>query len=377
MKLLKLRIKNLNSFRGEIELDFENPPLNNTLLMAITGPTGAGKTTLLDALCVALYNKTPRLSGVGNQNPGNLLSQVKTEGFAEVLFEAQGNRYMGEWHIKRSLKGELKPEVKLFDADAGVLITDRLSSRGKSRGTSEMMVREAVESILGLDFDAFNRSVMLAQGEFAAFLKAKPEERRKILEATTGIGVYDRLKQTLNRRVDETEQAYNQLEGTFGAIPSVTDEEMQRVCSGLEALEVNVQSLQEKRRKILVASETEKHRSHVFTQLREAEARRKELQDQQEEINLRQLELELACCAAKIIPEREKFQTERGELEAMWQEFAKVNEALAFVQKECDEAQKIFAEIDEAYRGILSARTAKMEVYNAARAEEIRMQAQL
>ena len=63
MKLCKLKLKNLNSFRGEFELDFESPPLDEASLVAITGPTGAGKTTLLDAICVALYGKTPRLAG--------------------------------------------------------------------------------------------------------------------------------------------------------------------------------------------------------------------------------------------------------------------------------------------------------------------------
>ena len=132
MRLLRLRIKNLNSFRSETELDFERKPLNGTSLIAITGPTGAGKTTLLDALCVALYNKTPRLlGGKRNKNPGNLLSQGKTEGFAEALFEAKGNRYLAEWRIKRNSKGELKPEVKLIEANTENVITDRLSSRGR------------------------------------------------------------------------------------------------------------------------------------------------------------------------------------------------------------------------------------------------------
>ena len=69
MKICKLKLKNLNSFRESVEIDFENPPLDDASLVAITGPTGAGKTTLLDAICVALYGKTPRLSGTGSQNP--------------------------------------------------------------------------------------------------------------------------------------------------------------------------------------------------------------------------------------------------------------------------------------------------------------------
>ena len=67
MKLCKLKLKNINSFRDEVPLDFEDSPLDDASLVAITGPTGAGKTTLLDAICVALYGKTPRLTGSGTQ----------------------------------------------------------------------------------------------------------------------------------------------------------------------------------------------------------------------------------------------------------------------------------------------------------------------
>ena len=377
MKLLKLRIMNLNSFRSETELDFESKPLNGTSLIAITGPTGAGKTTLLDALCVGLYNKTPRLSGVGNQNPGNLLSQGKTEGFAEVLFEAEGNRYLAEWRIKRNPRGEFKPEVKLINANAGDLITDRLSSRGKSRGSNEMIVSDAVESILGLDFDAFNRSVMLAQGDFAAFLKAKPEERRKILEATTGIGVYDQLKQVLNTKVDETEQTHNQHQGVFEAIPVVTDEEMEKARNDLEELVVKTQSLQGERAKILDERRIEEERKRLFNQLTQAETRRGQLLNQKKEINLQQSELELAHCAASLVPEQTRFRDEKKELETIQVEVKKANDSLAFAQEEYGESQRTLAAIDKAYFNLLSNRDARMKVYSAARDEETRAETQL
>ena len=106
MKLIKLSLKNINSFRDEVKIDFESSPLNDASLLAITGATGSGKTTLLDALCVALYGKTPRLSGRGNENSGNLLSQGKREGFAEVVFEANryplSDRVEGETESKRT-----------------------------------------------------------------------------------------------------------------------------------------------------------------------------------------------------------------------------------------------------------------------------------
>ena len=203
MKLCKLKLKNLNSFRRPVEIDFENPPLDDASLVAITGPTGAGKTTLLDAICIALYGKTPRLSGTGSQHPRHLISHGETDGFAEVHFEANGTRYIAVWSIKRGNTAE----VRLSYAEGNKLISDKLSGQGKALGSNQRTVSQEVESILGLDFAAFRRSVMLAQGEFAAFLKANSEERRKILEATAGIGIYVILKDTLNKKVGEVEAA--------------------------------------------------------------------------------------------------------------------------------------------------------------------------
>ena len=64
MKILAIRGKNLASLAGEFVLDFQSEPLASAGLYAITGATGSGKSTLLDALCLALYEQTPRLSGV-------------------------------------------------------------------------------------------------------------------------------------------------------------------------------------------------------------------------------------------------------------------------------------------------------------------------
>ena len=184
MKICNLKLKNLGPYYVEpVELNFENDPLADASLVAITGPTGSGKTTLFDAICVALYGKTPRLT-----NPKHLLSQDENEGFAEVTFEADKTRYLAEWRVKGStLRKTLRKEG---------------SKNSLAKGKA---VNQKIESILGLDFDAFTRSVMLAQGEFAAFLKAAPEKKRTILEATAGIGVYDALKIALNEKTRAVE----------------------------------------------------------------------------------------------------------------------------------------------------------------------------
>ena len=199
MKIWQLKIKNLGPFHVKpVELDFQNGILADASLVAITGRTGAGKTMLFDAVCVALYGKTPRLDGIGDKNPRHLLSRDKSNGYAEVIFETNGIRYLAEWSIKRGYA----PSGKLIKVVNTELITNRLYSKGTSTGSSERTISDEIESILGLDFDAFRRSIMLAQGDFAAFLKAPPAKKLEILEATAGIGIYDELKVALHDKMN-------------------------------------------------------------------------------------------------------------------------------------------------------------------------------
>ena len=375
MKLIKLSLKNINSFRDKVEIDFESSPLNDASLLAITGATGSGKTTLLDALCVALYGKTPRLSSRGNENPGNLLSQGKREGFAEVVFEANGIHYRTEWGVKRSAKGQLSTEGRLINADTDQLITDRISSRGRSRGTSDEIVSEAVGSILGLDFEAFTRSVMLAQGDFAAFLKANAEERRTILEATTGSNIYDLLKDALNTKVRESKERYAQEQARFDAIPMATCEDIDVAKARRDALEANAETLKQKQRDIRRWREQESRRVEVHRQLTKAKAHYGTLESQQDEFGQKQSELELARRAERLRPQQNAFQSEREEATAAEDRSEQAERALADVQQEYKAGQVEFAKIDSQYQEVLAERKTKMDAYNIARDEEARAQA--
>ena len=367
MKLLKLTLENLNSFQRKVELDFvENRHLKDASLLAITGPTGSGKTTLLDALCVALYNRTPRLSSTGNQNPGNLLSQGKTEGFAEVIFEANGTRYLSEWRISRKRNGELNtPKVLLKNHDTEKLISEQRSSH-----------RRVIQEILGLDFESFNRSVLLAQGQFAAFLKADIDTRRQILEATTGVDIYDQLRQPLNAKTETVQKEYEKIEAAFNRIPAVTPEELERIQVQLKELETETQSLEEEQNKIQRQIEKENDRSLLNQQLTDAQARRTQLVQEQPEIDRIQSEFDNAERAARINPEAQAFQRARQNFEYAQSALAETERELENSQSEYDETKETFERIDAQYQSMVAEYAPTMEVYNKARAEEIRAKTQ-
>lgn len=192
MRILQIRFKNLNSLLGEWEIDLTHPSFTSNGIFAITGPTGAGKSTILDAICLALYGRTPRLERINKTN-NEIISRQTGECFAEVTFETLAGRYRCHWSHQKARKkttGELQaPKHEISNADTGELFESKI------RG-----VASQIETVTGMDFQRFTRSMMLAQGDFAAFLLAPPDERAPILEQITGTGIYSLISTRVYER---------------------------------------------------------------------------------------------------------------------------------------------------------------------------------
>ncbi|MBB6612478.1 AAA family ATPase [Pontibacter sp. Tf4] len=201
MKILSVRFQNLNSLRGEHEIRFDQSPLAEAGLFAITGPTGAGKTTLLDAITVGLYGVTHRH---GTLTIGELMTRHTGESFAEVVFEANGKSYRSKWALHRARRkpeGELQPvSMELANAE-----TNELIETGKSK------VPDKVVEISGLDAKQFLRSVMLSQGDFAVFLKSSAKERSILLEKLTDTTIYSEISAFAYRKAKDEEQKEKDL----------------------------------------------------------------------------------------------------------------------------------------------------------------------
>ncbi|WP_168012048.1 AAA family ATPase [Halomonas salinarum] len=220
MKILAIRLENLASLSGSQTLDFTAAPLRDAGLFAITGPTGAGKSTLLDALCLALYGNTPRLRGarqdqarvpdsgdtdVTSFDPRTLLRRGASQGHAEVDFLGRdGRRYCARWAVRRA-RG--KPDGRLQGAEQSLtdLDADRLLTAQKREFDRQL------PAVLGLNFDQFTRAVMLAQSEFAAFLKADDNARSDLLEKLTDTAEYSQLSIAAYQRAKTAHQAVARL----------------------------------------------------------------------------------------------------------------------------------------------------------------------
>lgn len=202
MKILKVKSLNINSLKGEFEVDFEKF-LKDESLFAITGPTGAGKSTILDVITCALYGRTARLT-----NPNELMSRHTGECLCEVEFEVKGKVYRSSWSQKRARKSPegafQSAKMEISEVESGKVLESYLSK-----------VPKYIEDLSGLDFDRFIQSMMLAQGSFDAFLKAKENERSSLLEKITGTQIYKQISQeiyqTYTRKNDEIKLDENLL----------------------------------------------------------------------------------------------------------------------------------------------------------------------
>jgi len=183
MRILRIHLQNLNSLRGKHTVDLTREPLASAGLFAITGPTGAGKTTLLDAVTLALYGRAARYGK--ESNPEDMMSRHTGECLAEVEFEVAKGKFRARWELHRAGK---KP-----DGNIGVPKRYIYDDTDTPLAAQIKEANNLIENLIGLDYDRFLRSALLAQGEFSKFLKSKPDERAGLLEKLTGTSRYSRL----------------------------------------------------------------------------------------------------------------------------------------------------------------------------------------
>uniref|UniRef100_A0A832EC25 Rad50/SbcC-type AAA domain-containing protein n=1 Tax=Desulfacinum infernum TaxID=35837 RepID=A0A832EC25_9BACT len=215
MKILGLRFKNVTSLRGEWHIRFDAPPLSDTGLFAITGPNGSGKSSILDAVTLGLYGETVRL-----RNPEkDITTWLEDESYAEVTFRVGDTIYRSRWWARKGPEGLTGPEMSLSVINGTEnILEDRI-----------IRVRTRLSEITGLDFKRFCRSVLLAQGQFAAFLNALENERADILEKIIGAEVTQELGEDFKKRSAAAQERLLQLKEQAAALPAVDRERVREL----------------------------------------------------------------------------------------------------------------------------------------------------
>lgn len=340
MRLLAVRLQNLNSLSGAHEVRFDAVPLSAAGVFLITGPTGAGKSTLLDAMTLALYGRAARY---GNDKADEMMSRHTAECLAEVDFETGGRRLRATWRLGKTKSGNLKPVQRvLANADTGEILAD------KGREMDPM-----IESLTGLDAQRFLRSVLLAQGQFAAFLKARPNERAELLEKITGTEIYSDLSVLAYETHRQKDDLVKQLKASLGAVTVLDDEARAKLATDVSEARAAAERLATESQAATKQWQDQREHAHIVAELTKLAETEQILVGQQvesgevvaqakhvvEEVKLQRQKREPVWeQAAGMAAQSEQLEKQLLESRATYQDWAKQQKEVAGLREEAEKA---------------------------------------
>ncbi|MDD3694880.1 MAG: AAA family ATPase, partial [Lentisphaeria bacterium] len=335
MKIEKISFSNLNSLYGSWEIDLNHPEYQASGIFAIVGDTGAGKSSILDAVCLALYGRTPRLENI-NQSGNEIMSRQSGHCRAELSFLVKGKRYRAAWSQRRARQradGRLQPGKHILvevgpDTETDRIIEDKVSK-----------VPAAVEKLCGMDFERFTRTMLLAQGDFAAFLQAKHNERAEILEKITGTKLYRKISVEAFNRYREKNVELQRLEAQIGAVTLLGPEELeqlQRKQADLEkklpALEIEIKTVEAACQWYQIGKKLEQEKENLTAEAQELQQVLQEFEPRRQRLNAALRANELAVEHAELQAQQRQKQSEEAQLQ-------KNQAALPTLQKNAQEAE--------------------------------------
>jgi exonuclease SbcC len=345
MKILSLRFKNLNSLYGEWSIDFTAPEFVSNGIFAIVGQTGAGKSTILDAICLALYGKTPRLERV-NATENHIMSRHTSECYSEVVFETLGGKYVASWGQKRArnhVDGNLQDyKHELAHAD-GNIITEKRSQ-----------VEGHIVEITGMDFGRFTKSMLLAQGSFDTFLKAPTKDKSIILEQITGTEIYS----IISKQVYETAKIENakldNLNSEIHGIEILPPDEEDAIGKQFNELEIQKQALDKDikaQREIkdwfVRIDNLRKDKTNAEFELKNIELKKQEFAPQMELLRQANLAHEFEGEFVGLNTMRVKFAENNAQLSDLTTKIANLVKAELSLRAEAADAKENFEKIEQ------------------------------
>lgn len=336
MKILKLTFQNINSLYGKWTIDFEDPAYTTNGIFVLTGPTGSGKSTVLDAICLSLYGKTPRISSI-TKDKNDVMSHNATECFAELIFEANNVKYRTSWTQSFARTGNLRDyEHEIYDETTGAKLSHSKSD-----------VPKMVAKISGLDYEQFKKTVMLAQGEFASFLKANGSKKAEIFEKVTGTKIYSDISREVHERKGKAKKDVEEVEEKLKGVEILSDEDFKVLEQKKAEYQIDLDKVDEDLERvgayITWRGEIKKNEEKLENIGSQIESLRKEIEDfqpEKERLLLAERAANLDGAFSKLVTEEEARNDTRASLSSE-------NEKLPDLEKSFGEAEKAYGEAEK------------------------------
>lgn len=339
MKILAIRGRNLASLEGEFDIDFTVEPLFSAGIFAISGPTGAGKSTLLDTMCLALFARTPRTNQAKENNvklrdvndevlpqsdPRFMLRRGTASGYAETDFVAlNGHRYRARWSVSRARDKESgrlqQPRTTLYNLD---------KEEEEQGGRSDLQAR--IIELIGLTFEQFTRSVLLAQNDFSTFLKAEQGEKASLLEKLTGTELYSAISRLIFEKNAAAKEAFDRINQRIQGIELLTEEVEEEIRTRLSAAEATLLRLDKSRMEQQALEEAVRSARQQIT---DRESRRKD-------------------AAVRLQKATELLLAARRDYELGMEEQQKSETAFNLLKQEIQQARRVDIQLDNAMKTV-------------------------
>lgn len=352
MKIIRLEILNLASLdrQGGEVINFEEGALGDSNIFSIVGPTGSGKSTLLDAICLALYNRAPRYpkkpgerkQGIviygkpeegENNRPAptdsvNILTRGKKSGYSKLTFKANnGNVYRAEWHVRFKSKAYDKPETYLY-----------LLTQENGQPKEEILNWDDLPTIIGLDYEQFLRTVLIAQGTFANFLTAKEDERFQLLEKLIGCeDLYVSIVQKIKEEKDNATKAYNEVNANFASYEKdlIPEEELQTLEKRIGELEIEEKKVKTELAKIVESlgwykaeTQFQENIEQFESALKQAQENLESMKDDIESLNLHDITLQAVSLYKDIQQTKKNINDQEQRLETLSKQIEEKKKAI-------------------------------------------------
>ncbi len=338
MKPIKLEIEGLNSFESKQVLDFS--ALGDGVF-GIFGKTGSGKSTILDAITLSLYGEVER----SKQNIDFINTKTK-KAMVSFLFEINSNSKAKTYLIKRTFL--VKKNGKDVDSSASLFLLEKGEQNLIKEGVNAVDAK--IFEIIGLGVREFSKCIALPQGEFSAFLKAKPSERTEIMSNIFDLSGYgERLAQKVKERLQQYDKAVTVNSSNLELVAYATDEALDEVSKNREDVSERYKEASELLNSKSNEYSEKKNNQEKKVKLEQVTKELNSLNESQPEFEKLKAEIEKNQTANEIRADYEKLIKTKADVKELTEKISNLNEFKLKAQSDAEASQHEFDDFNAVF----------------------------